>query len=145
MSTWDQLGIVVHYVRNCQAKEKLLEFLQCDDIKRASIAEFIINALNNAGLNPQMCRAQTCDGAGNITGKEISVAANFFSKTGNKKAVYFHCTPHELKLSLFKASKILQIMNMVSAMEILVIFFKYSPKYQRKLKQSNTEIATELL
>ena len=145
MSTWDQLGIVVHHVRNCQAIEKLLEFLQCDDINRASIAEFIINALNNAGLNPQMCRTQTCDGAGTMTGKEISVAAKFFSKTGNKKALYFHCTPHELKSSLFKASKILQIMNMVSVMEILVIFFKYSPKYQRKLKQSNTEIATELL
>ena len=43
-------------VRNCQAIEKLLEFVQCGD---ASIAEFIINALNNAGLYPQMCRAQT--------------------------------------------------------------------------------------
>ena len=59
VSNWEQLGIVVRYVRNCQAIEKLLEFVQCDDIKGASIAEFIINALNNAGLYPQMCRAQT--------------------------------------------------------------------------------------
>ena len=51
----EQLGIVVRYVRNCQTIEKLLEFVQCDDIKGASIVEFIINALNNAGLNPQMC------------------------------------------------------------------------------------------
>ena len=49
----------MRYVRNCQAIEKLLEFVQCDDVKGASIAEFIINALNNAGLYPQMCRAQT--------------------------------------------------------------------------------------
>ena len=47
---WEQLGIVVRYVRNCQAIEKLLEFVQCDEVKGASIAEFSINALNNAGL-----------------------------------------------------------------------------------------------
>ena len=52
----------MRYVRNCQAIEKLLEFGQCDDIKGASITEFIINVLSNAGLNPQMCRAQTYDG-----------------------------------------------------------------------------------
>ena len=135
----------MHYVRNCQAIEKLLEFVQCDDIKRVSITEFIINALNNVGLNPQMCHAQTCDGAGNTTGKEKGDAAKFCSETGNKKAVYFHCTSHELNLSLFKASKILQIINMVSTMEILGTFLKYSPKHQRKLEQSNTEIVTELL
>ena len=80
---WEQLGIVVPYVRNCKAIEKLLEFVQCDVIKGTSIAEFIINALNNAGLNPQMCRAQTYDGAGNMAGKEKGAAANFCSKTGN--------------------------------------------------------------
>ena len=42
----------MRYVRNCQAIKKLLEFVQCDDIKGESIAEFIINALNSAGLNP---------------------------------------------------------------------------------------------
>ena len=49
---WEQLGIVVRYDRNCQAIEKLLEFVQCNVVKGTSIAEFIINALNNAGLYP---------------------------------------------------------------------------------------------
>ena len=57
VSEWEQLGIVVRCVGHCQATEKLLQLIQCDNIKGASIAEFIINALNNAGLNPQMCRA----------------------------------------------------------------------------------------
>ena len=132
-------------ITNCQAIEKLLEFVQCDDVKGASIAEFIINALNNAGLYPQMCRAQTYDGAGNMAGKEKGAAAKFCSETGNEKAVYFHCTSHELNLSLSKASKILQVMNMVSTMQMLGTFFKYSQKRQRKLEQSITEIATESL
>ena len=110
VSNWEQLGIVVRYVRNCQAIEKLLEFVQCDDVKGASIAEFIINALN-AGLYPQMCRAQTNDGAGNMAGKKKGATAKFCSETGNEKVVYFHCTSHELNLSLSKASKILHIMN----------------------------------
>ena len=118
--------------------------MQCDDIIGASIAEFIINALNNAGLNPLMYRAQTYDGAGNMAGKEKGAAAKFCSKTGNKRAVYFHCTSHELNLFLSRASKNLQVMNMVT-MQMLDIFFKYSSKRQRKLEQFIKKIATESL
>ena len=143
MSNWEQLGIVVRCITNCQAIEKLLEFVQCDDVKGASITEFIINALSNAGLYPQMCPAQTYDGASNMAGK--GAAAKLCSETGNEKAVHFHCTSHKLNLSLSKASKILQVMNMVSAIQMLGIFFKYSPKRQQKLEQSITEIATESL
>ena len=81
--------------------------------------------------------------AGNMAGKKKDAATKFCSQTEIKKAVYFHCTSHELNLSLSKASKILQVMNMVSTMKMLGIFFKYSPKCQRKLEQSITEIATE--
>ena len=124
VSNWEQLGIVVCYVRNCLDLEKLLEFVRCDDVKGANIAEFIMNALNNNGLYPQMCRAQTYDGAGNIAGKEKGAAAKFCSETGNEKAVYFHCTSHELNLCLSKASKILQVMNMVSTMQMLGILLR---------------------
>ena len=77
----------MRYVKNSQAIEKLLELVQCDDGKGASIAKFIINALNNAGLNPQMCRAHTYDGASNMAGKEEGAAAKFCSETENKKVV----------------------------------------------------------
>ena len=77
--------------------------MQCDNIKRVSIAEFIINALNSPGLNPKLCRAQTYDGAGNMAGKEKDVAAKFCFETRNGKAVYFYCTSQKLKLSMYKA------------------------------------------
>ena len=48
-----------------------------------------------------------------MAGKEKGAAAKFCFETGNEKAVYFHCTSHELNLYLSKASKILQVMNMV--------------------------------
>ena len=93
----------MHYIRNFQAIEKLLEFVQCDDIKRVGIAEFIINVLNDPGLNPKLCRAQTYDGAGNMASKEKDVVAKLCSETGNGKAVYFYCKSQKLKLSLPKA------------------------------------------
>ena len=85
------------YVRNCQAIEKLLEFVQCDNSKGASIAKFIINALNNAGLYPQMCCTQIYNGAGNMTGKEKGAATKFCAETGNKKPSTF--TAHHTNLT----------------------------------------------
>ena len=122
VSNWEQLEIVVRCVRSCRAIEKLLEFVQCDDIKGASMEKFIINTLDNAGLYPGMCRAQTYDGAGNMAGKEKGAAAKFCFETGNEKAVYFHCTSHELNLSLSKSYKILQIMKMVRRCKCWVYF-----------------------
>ena len=69
--------------------------MQCDDIIGASVGEFISES-NNAGLKSQMCRAQTYDGAGNMADKEKGASVKFFSEIGNEKAVYFHCTSHEL-------------------------------------------------
>ena len=39
----------------------------------------------------------------------------------------------------------LQVTNMVSTMQMLGIFFKYSSKRERKVEQTITEIATESL
>ena len=94
----------MRYVRNCQAIEKLLEFVQCDDVKGASIAEFIINALNNAVLYPQMCRAQT-HMEPVIWQVKRGAGAKFCSETGNEKAVYFQCASHELNLLCLKHPK----------------------------------------
>ena len=48
--------------------------------------------------------------------------------------MYFHCASHELNLSLPKASKVPEIHNMVSTMQSLGLFFKYSAKHQRILE-----------
>ena len=90
-----------------------------------------------------MCRSQTYDGAGNMSGKVKGAAATFYMETGNDKAVYFHCASHQLNLCLSKASKVPQVFNMISTMQVLGIFFKYSPKRQRKLEASISELASE--
>ena len=78
-----------------------------------------------------------------MSGKVKGAAAFFCSKTGNDKAVYFSCTSHEHNLYLSKASKVPQIYNMISTMQALGIFFKYSPKRQRKLEASIADVTNK--
>ena len=130
------MGVIVRYIKNSRPVEKLLEYVSCDNIKGRSIATFLINTLKNGNLGPMMCRSQMYDGAGHMSGKLKGAAAIFCSETGNDKAVYFHCASHELNLCLSKASKVPQIYHMISTMQAFEMFFKYSPKRQRKLEAS---------
>ena len=86
--------------------------------------------------------SQTYHGAGNIAGKVKGVAAKFCAETGNEKATYSHCTSHELNLSLSRTSKVLQVVNLVSTMQLLSVFFKYSPKRHRKLENFISQVAS---
>ena len=58
-SNWEQLGIVVRYVKDAKPMEKLLEYVKCSDIKGATIANNILDSITKAGLDPKMCRSQT--------------------------------------------------------------------------------------
>ena len=85
-------------------------------------------------LDPKTCRSQMFDGAGNMSGKTKGAATQFCLKIENEKAVYFHCTSHELNLCLSKASKVPQVSNMISTIRFLGLLYKFSPKRQRKLE-----------
>ena len=108
-----------------------------------SIANYLITTLKDAGLDVMMCRSQTYNGAGNMSGKSKGEAAVFRSQTGNESAVYFHYASHELNLRLSKASKVPQVFNMVSTMQALCIFFKYFLKRQRKMEETIAEADKE--
>ena len=108
------MGVIVRYIKNSRPVEKLLEYVSCDNTKGRSVATFLINTLKNGNLGPIMCRSQTYDGAGHMSGKLKGATAIFCSETGNDKAVYFHCASHELNLCLSKASKVPQIYHMIS-------------------------------
>ena len=62
----------------------------------------------------------------NILCKENGAAATFCFKTGNETAVNFHCTAPKRNLYLSKTFKNLQIVNMVSMMQVLGTFFMVS-------------------
>ena len=129
-ANWEQLGIVVRYVKDNKPIERLLEYVKCDNIRGETIAELIITSIRKVGLDTDYCRAQTYDGAGNMAGKQKGAARNFQLKTGNEKATYFHCASHELNLALSKASKVPDVYNMVCLLQSLGVYFTKSAKRQ---------------
>ena len=79
--------MIIHYVKDCEPIERLLEFSPCKNIKAKSIYKYLVKAPQDLGLDYKMCRSQTFDGTGNILGKTQGVAAQFCLKTENEKAV----------------------------------------------------------
>ena len=134
VSNWEQLGLLVRYVKNNQPVERLLFFAECEEITGRALCDTIISGLSVAGLDPANCRAQCFDGAGNMAGVRNGCAANF-KKTATR-APYFHCASHDLNLALCKACKVPAIHCIMETLKTVGIFFKYSPKRQRELERA---------
>ena len=134
VSNWEQLGIVVRYLKDDQPVERFVEFVACENTTGEDICNSLLSSLENLTLLPQNCRAQTYDGAGNMSGKQKGCAARFQQKS--PRALYLHCASHELNLALSKACALPEIHCMLSAVQSVGIFFKYSPKRSRQLEES---------
>ncbi|VDI63109.1 Hypothetical predicted protein, partial [Mytilus galloprovincialis] len=57
-SNWEQLGIVIRYLRDGSPVEKLLEFVQAEETTGSALCGLIVKALTDAGLDIQFCRAR---------------------------------------------------------------------------------------
>ncbi|XP_078585777.1 52 kDa repressor of the inhibitor of the protein kinase-like [Branchiostoma floridae x Branchiostoma japonicum] len=134
VSNWEQLGLMVRYVKDNKPVERLLLFAQCDNITGRALCDSIVQDLNMLNLDPANCRAQCFDGAGNMAGVVNGCAANFQRVAA--RAPYFHCASHDLNLALCKACKVPDIHCMIETLKTLGIFFKYSPKRQRELEKT---------
>ena len=120
---WEQLDIIVVYVKDGEHTERFLEFVPCEDIKGKSICNYLVKARQYSDLDHKILMAlEIC--------QEKWTAAQFCLKTENEKAAYFHHASHELNLCLSKASKIPQI----STVQFLGLFYKFSPKCNRKVE-----------
>ena len=105
--SWEQLGIiVVRYVKDNRPTERLLEYPKCPNIRGATIADVIIIAVNEVGIDIKKCRAQTYDGASNMAEKQQRAANQLKLKTGNENTTYFHSASRKLNLALSKSSKV---------------------------------------
>ena len=101
------------------------------NVTGAAICQKLIGCLEGLNLNPDMCRAQTYDRAGNMAGEINGCAANF--KKEHPQANYYHCASHNLNLALCKASQVPEIQNMMGSLQAVGHFFEYSPKQQQQL------------
>ena len=56
------------------------------------------------------------------------------------RASYYHCSSHQLNLALSKACVVPGIQHMLADLKALGIYFKYSPKRQRRLEDAVMEV-----
>ena len=134
VSGWEQLGISVRYICDGEATESLVSFAECKSATGAAICDTIMGELKRIGLNPKFCRAQAYDGAGAMSGHLNGCQAKFSQVV--PEAHYYHCASHQLNLALTKACAVKSVQCMLSDLQALGIFFKYSPKRQRCLETS---------
>ena len=128
VSGWEQLGISVRYVKNGEAMEKLVSFVECKSVTGDALCTKLISVLKDIGLDPKSCRAQAFDGAGAMSGHLNGCQAKF--KEHVPEATYFHCASHQLNLALTKTCSVKPVQCMLADLQALWIFFKYSPKCQ---------------
>ena len=136
-SNWEQLGLVLRYAVQGKPVERLLEFIQTEDVSGQSLCQHIIKSLTDVGLDIKNCRSKTMDGAGNMSGKNIGCAALFTKES--PRAVYHYCSSHDLSLVLCKSCTISEIHIMLDTLKKLGIFFTYSPKRSRRLEKAVDE------
>lgn len=103
-SNWEQLGLVLRYTKDRKPVERVLEFISCEDISGQVLCTKIIESLTNVGLDTQLCRSQTMDGAGNMAGKYNGCAAKFTEHS--PRATYHYCCSHDLNLVLCKSCEL---------------------------------------
>lgn len=131
-SNWEQLGIVIRYVKNNVPVERLLGYVACESVSGEDIFKQIKRLIQDLGLDLKLCRGQGYDGAGSMAGAQKGCQARL--KAEVPQAVYFHCSSHQLNLALSKACSVPEIHRMICSLKSVGIFFKYSPKRQRHLE-----------
>ena len=125
---------------NSEIREEFVEFVFCDTgTSGSAIADKILEALEEYGLNVNYFCGQTFDGAGNMAGKYRGAAAIIQSTC--PKAVYVHCAAHCLNLCVVAACNIQMVKNMMGTMVELCLLFSNSPKRQLELEKHIQSIA----
>ena len=133
VSNKEQLGIAVRYLQGSRVAEKLLAFVQVEDMSGATICKTVIETLTKLGDNLKKCRAQGYDGAGNISGRLKGCQALFQKEYPH--AHYYHCASHQLNLCVSKSCSITAMHSMMDTLKCDGLFFKFSPKRQVQLEK----------
>lgn len=143
-STTEQLAIVIRTVsKEGRVDERLLEFVEMKSIAGVDVSNAIQNCLIKHNFSINDCRAQTYDGAGNMSG-HLNGARTHIQNL-EPLADYYHCASHKLNLALNGTSNIQEFRVLFNHITKLGIFMKYSPKRQQvltdQLSEANPPIA----
>nr|XP_047139030.1 zinc finger MYM-type protein 1-like [Hydra vulgaris] len=128
-SNVEQLSLVIRYI-GCDNVicEDFLWFIECKSGTTGLIlAQNIVSAIDNLGLDIQKCRGQGYDGAGAVSGKLKGISSRI--KFINSKAIFVHCACHKVSLVVSKSCNVQSVRNVFDQIEDISYFFNLSPKH----------------
>ncbi|XP_071835292.1 52 kDa repressor of the inhibitor of the protein kinase-like [Apostichopus japonicus] len=141
VSNKEQLGLVLRYLVNDKPVERIVEFIECENITGLALAKQILDKIDGIGLSMNECRSQSYDGAGNMAGLRRGCASRISNL--HPKAVYYYCMSHDLNLAVSKSCNLPEMQVMLDAVKQVGLFFRYSPKKQTCLEASIDKINRE--
>ena len=146
VSCTEQLALVIRTVsKGGMVRELLLQYVDMDSIKGEEVSKAVIKCLGDHGIDIKDCRAQTYDGAANMSGRLNGCQAHISRL--QPLAQFLHCGSHRLNLALNSTSKIQEFRIMMENVKQLGIFYKYSSKrthhLSAELSQADPPIAVQ--
>jgi len=114
VSGWEQLGVVLRFVKSNKAEEKFIAFRSCASVTGEAVCKELVDLLRDVALPLADCRGQGYDGGGNMAGQHRGCQARFLAQS--PRATYFHCASHQLNLALSKCANIPVVTSMVGVL-----------------------------
>lgn len=134
VSNQEQMAVVVRTVGvGGHVHERLIEYVDMESITGKSVSDEIVECLKRHDISILDCRAQTYDGAANMSGKFNGAQA--LIKNLQPLAVFTHCASHRLNLSLNATSQVPEFRIMMDNVRKIGVFFKGSPKRTKVMEK----------
>lgn len=118
-----QLSVVLRYVRDLQAVERFLGFLNCSTARDAeSLGQMIQDFLINCGMDGLPMIGQSYDGASVMSGKHAGLQMKM--RALHPHAIYIHCLAHKVNLVVVNSCTDIQSANVFfNTLEALYIHY----------------------
>lgn len=143
VSTTEQLTFCCRFldISSQTIREEFLGFLNVYNLTGNSLANTILELLENFGLNIMDLRGQGYDGGANMSGEFRGVQAYIREK--QPKALYTHCRSHCLNLAICKACSLPAIRNAIDIINSVSVFARDSAKRMKILQDKVKDLQLE--
>ena len=123
ISTHDQCAVVVRYVQEGKARERLLRLVNVSDSSAQSLHNLLEKSLEEVGIKLDMCVGDSFDGAANTSGVYNGLQA--LLKQVRPSHVHTGCYAHVLNLVIGDASTVSsQAVSLFGLLNRMANFFK---------------------
>ena len=132
----EQLALVIRFVEEGGiVREEFLKFILCDEgVSGQQLAEYILLAVNEFGLDTSNCRGQGYYGAPSMSGKDAGCYTFILGKCS--KAFYFHCFSHRLNLCVQGGLQIECVRTMLHQISGITNYFAQSEPRKRSFRRN---------